>query len=102
MLKNMPFLAALAGALLVGTVTMSSEAKAWRDSGTWEGPRGATVHWNERVGPHNYRNAVTVTTPNGKTYKRVTRVHQGPNGWYATRRWSGPNGSGGRAWGRRY
>jgi hypothetical protein len=36
---------------------------------------------------------VTVTTPEGETYRRVAKARRGENGAMVSRRWGGPNGA---------
>ena len=84
---------ALCGALLAGSVALSSDARADSGSATWVGPNGGTVHWHGYGVPGYYRGAVTVTTPDGRVYRRVTRAGRGLyGGAYYSRRWVGPNG----------
>lgn len=92
MSKRLQIMAALTGALVLGSMTFASDANAWTRSRTWSGPNGGTATWNGAGGPNHYRGAVTYTAPNGQVYRRVTNAHRGPNGWYASRRWAGPNG----------
>lgn len=93
---------AISGATLaLSAAALSPQARADWGSATWVGPNGGVVHWHGRGGPGHYRGTVVVTTPDGRTYRRVTRVHRGPDGVYASRKWVGPNGGvvyyGGRA-----
>jgi hypothetical protein len=86
--------------LALSAAALTPEAHADWASGTWVGPNGGVAHWHGRGGPGHYRGTVVVTTPDGRTYRRITRVRRGPDGVYASRRWVGPNGAvyyGGRA-----
>ncbi len=93
MSKTLRLSPALCGALLAGSMAVSSDAHAEYASRTWVGPNGGTVHWNGYGQPDFYRGAVTVTTPDGRVYRRVTRAGRGPYGGYYNRRWVGPNGA---------
>jgi hypothetical protein len=85
---------ALCGAVLLGSAALSSQAQAGSASGSWVGPHGGTVHYHGYRGPYRYRGAVTYTAPDGRTYRRVTKVRRGPHGrTYVSRRWVGPNGA---------
>ncbi len=57
------------------------------------GPNGGSIHYRGDGVPGHYRGAVTVTTPSGDVYRRVTKVNRGPNGATVSRRWVGPNGA---------
>ena len=85
-------LAISCAALAVSAAFLAPQAHAEWASGTWTGPNGGAVHWHGRGGPGHYRGTVVVTTPDGRTYRRVTRAYRGPNGAYASRTWVGPNG----------
>lgn len=82
---------ALCGALLLGSAAYSGEASAGSASRTWVGPHGGSVHWHGHRGPHRYRGSVVVRTPDGRTYRRVTRV--GPHGTSVRRGYAGPRGA---------
>jgi hypothetical protein len=87
MSKRVEIAAALCGVLLFG-----GAAQAETVTKTVIGPNGGTLHYRGDAVPGHYRGAVTVTTPSGETYRRVTKVHRGPNGATVSRRWAGPNG----------
>jgi hypothetical protein len=88
MSQGLQIAVALAGCFLLG-----SAAQADTVSKTYVGPNGGTVHYRGDAAPGHYRGAVTVTTPDGDTYRRVTKAHRGPNGTTVSRRWVGPNGA---------
>jgi hypothetical protein len=92
MSKRIQIAAALCGAFIIGT-TMSVSAKAETVTRTRVGPNGGSVHYRGDGVPGHYRGAVTVTTPNGTVYRRVTKVNRGPYGTPVSRRWVGPNGA---------
>ncbi len=46
---------ALCGALLAGSVALSSDAHADSGSATWVGPNGGTVHWHGYGVPGYYQ-----------------------------------------------
>src|SRR5262245_41562046 len=92
MLKQLHAPMAICVALVLGGA-FATGASAETATRTWTGPNGGTVHWRGDAVPGHYRGAVTVTTPDGRTYRRVTNAGRGPNGGtYYTRRWAGPNG----------
>jgi hypothetical protein len=91
MSKRVEIAAALCGALLFGGA-FAGAAQADTVTRTYTGPNGGTVHYRGDAVPGHYRGAVTVTTPGGETYRRVTKAHGGPNGATVSRRWVGPNG----------
>ena len=91
MSKRVEIAATLCGALLLSGA-FGAAAKAETVTRDYVGPNGGTVHYRGDAVPGHYRGAVTVTTPNGNTYRRVTKVHRGPNGASVSRRWVGPNG----------
>lgn len=93
MQKKLNFAMLFCAALLAGSMAAGSDARADSASRTWVGPNGGTVHWRGDGVPGRYRGAVTVTTPDGRVYRRVTNVRRGPNGVYYGRRWVGPNGA---------
>jgi hypothetical protein len=93
MSKKLQIMAALAGALVLGSMTVTTPAHAWTGNRTWVTPNGGIAHWHGRGGLRNYRGAVTYIAPNGKVYRRVTKLHNGPFRWSASRRWAGPRGS---------
>ena len=90
MSKGMQIAAALAGALIAGAATAAQAETVTR---TWVGPNGGSVHYRGDGVPGHYRGAVTVTTPEGRTYRRVTKVNRGSDGATYSRRWVGPNGA---------
>jgi hypothetical protein len=101
MLKTLRLTMALGGALLAGAIAASPSAHAETATRTWVGPNGGSVHWRGDHVPGHYRGAVTVTTPDGRVYRRVTHAGRGPyGGGYYTRRWVGPNGVYRRGWAR--
>jgi hypothetical protein len=71
---------------------LSPQARAESASRTWVGPNGGVVRWHGEGDGVRYRGTVVVETPDGRTYRRVTRVRRGPYGVYASRKWIGPNG----------
>lgn len=85
-------IAVLCGAFLAGFAALGADANAQTATRTYVGPNGGTVHWRGDAVPGHYRGAVTVQTPDGRVYRRVTNVHRGPNGAAVSRRWVGPNG----------
>ena len=91
MLRKIRLPMAICAALMLGA-TFASSAQAGSASRTWVGPNGGAVHWNGYRAPGYYRGAVTVTTPDGRVYRRVTKGRRGPYGAYYSRRWVGPNG----------
>jgi hypothetical protein len=93
--------AALCGALIAGSA-LSTNAYADTASRTWVGPNGGSVHWRGDSAPDGYRGAVTVTTPDGDVYRRVTKGARGPDCAYVSRRWVGPDGAVVRRRGVRY
>jgi hypothetical protein len=84
--------AVLCGVLLFAG-SFATGAQADTVTKSYTGPNGGSVQYRGDAVPGHYRGAVTVTTPSGKTYRRVTKVHNGPNGATASRRWVGPNGA---------
>jgi hypothetical protein len=94
MSKRVEIAAALSGALLLAA-SLSAGAHADTAVKTYTGPNGGTVHYRGDSAPGHYRGAVTVTTPEGKTFRRVTKAHRGPDGATVSRRWVGPNGAAG-------
>lgn len=92
MFKTLRLAMILGGALLGGSVAATQAAHAETATRTWVGPNGGSVHWRGDHVPGHYRGAVTVTTPDGRVYRRVTHAGQGPNGAYYARRWAGPHG----------
>jgi hypothetical protein len=88
MSKRLQIAVMLGGVFLLGTA-----AQAGTVTKTYVGPNGGTVHYRGDTAPGHYRGAVTVTTPEGETYRRVTKAHRGPNGVAVSRRWVGPNGA---------
>jgi hypothetical protein len=80
-------------AVLAGAIVASSGAHADTVTKSYTGPNGGSVSYRGDAVPGHYRGAVTVTTPEGKTYRRVTKVHKGENGAVVSRRWAGPNGA---------
>jgi hypothetical protein len=92
MSKRVEIAAALCGAFLLGA-GLGASAQAETVTKSYTGPNGGSVHYRGDAAPGHYRGAVTVTTPEGKTYRRVTKAHRGPNGATVSRRWVGPNGA---------
>ena len=90
MSKRMQIAGVLCGAFIAGVATGASAETVTR---SYTGPNGGSVHYRGDSAPGHYRGAVTVTTPEGKTYRRVTKVHRGPHGTTVSRRWVGPNGA---------
>lgn len=102
MLKPVRIAVTACGACLLGMIALTVQSNAETATKSWIGPNGGTVHWRGDAVPGHYRGAVTVTTPDGDVYRRVTNAHRGPNGAYVTRRWVGPNGAAARRGGIRY
>ena len=92
MSKKMQIAAMLGGAFVAG-IALAATAHAETVTRTWVGPNGGSVHYRGDAVPGHYRGAVTVTTPNGNVYRRVTKVNHGPYGTTVSRRWVGPNGA---------
>ena len=92
MSKRIQIAAALAGAF-IASAAAAMGASAETVTRTWVGPNGGSVHYRGDGVPGHYRGAVTVTTPNGDVYRRVTKVNRGPDGATVSRRWVSPNGA---------
>jgi hypothetical protein len=92
MSKVLQAAAALCGAVFLSSAFVAS-ASAETVTRSYVGPNGGTIHYRGDAVPGHYRGAVTVTTPEGETYRRVTKAHRGPNGATVSRRWVGPNGA---------
>lgn len=88
MSKGLQIAVMLGGVFLLGTAVQADTVTK-----TYVGPNGGTVHYRGDAVRGHYRGAVTVTTPDGDTYRRVTKAHRGPNGVTVSRRWVGPNGA---------
>ena len=87
-------IAALCGVVLVGLGTLGSDAaQADTVMRTYVGPKGGVLHYRGDGVPGHYRGTVTLKTPDGDIYRRVTKVHRGPTGATVSRRWVGPNGA---------
>ncbi len=93
MIKAIHIPMALGGAVLLSGLALATSAHAESASATWAWPNGGAVAWHGHGGPGHYRGAVTVRTPDGRVYRRVTRAHRGPHGAFVSRRWVGPNGA---------
>jgi hypothetical protein len=91
--KPMPMLAALCGAIIAGAALIAGAASAETVTRSWVGPNGGSLAYRGDGVPGHYRGAVTVTTPQGDVYRRVTRIDRGPDGATVSRRWVGPNGA---------
>jgi hypothetical protein len=93
----------LSGAVLLGGLALATSAHAESASATWAGPNGGAVEWHGHGSPGHYRGAVTMRTPDGRVYRRVTRARRGPDGAFVSRKWVGPNGAvfGRKGWIRR-
>ena len=92
MIKNTTKLTLSCTTLALAAGLLSTSAQAELASRTWVGPNGGFVRWQGQGDAGHYRGTVTVETPDGRTYRRVTKVWRGPYGAYASRRWVGPNG----------
>ncbi len=92
MSKRVEIAAVLCGALLFGGAPAGG-AEAETVTKSYTGPNGGSIQYRGDTVPGHYRGAVTVTTPEGKTYRPVTKVHSGPDGRTVSRRWVGPDGA---------
>jgi hypothetical protein len=88
----MQMLAAACAVVLAGSM-LAAAARAETVTKDYTGPNGGSIHYRGDAVPGHYRGAVTVTTPEGKTFRRVTKAHKGDNGAVVSRRWVGPNGA---------
>ena len=93
MTKAFACIAALAGGL---SLAAASPALAWQNNGSYTGPTGGTVDWNQ--GYRAYGRACarswSATTPGGQTYKGGATFRRTWYGGHVTNRWAhGPNGA---------
>ena len=83
----------IAASCAVAVTLLATSAGAETMKKSYTGPNGGSISYRGDAVPGHYRGAITVTTPEGKTYRRVTKVHKGENGAVVSRRWVGPNGA---------
>ena len=86
----------LVAAVLAFGLAGAAPALAWQNNGSYTGPNGGTVNWNQGCGPYGHACGRTwsATTPGGQTYNGGATHRHTWYGGHVTNRWGqGPNGS---------